>query len=217
MKCKHKIDVRACQECFLDWYLNKEVKKANKLPMPATLEECLREIDDETHKCAWHSKGFDPARRARLISYGVKVWGKKPFWRHDASGSSSAIPGGFSPLPRAGSTTTTMKHIGPSHIKEQVSAQRPEAKRASEARLIRDAWRKLKSCKHSRTIRRNVCGFSCSVAGPNGEENRAAHGNIECDEYCPACGCSRPLNINGAHIEYGDWHPDAQAIEEASQ
>lgn len=102
-------------------------------------------------------------------------------------------------------------------VDEEVRRQ-AEAKRAREARiaaLTRDAWTGLKVCSHTKTIRRNERGFSCSVAGPRGDENRAAHGNITEDEFCPACACSRPLNVNGNHVEYGDWRPDRQAIEEA--
>lgn len=36
------------------------------------------------------------------------------------------------------------------------------------------------------------------------DENRAAHGGICRIEYC-CCGATRRTNINGSHVEQGDW------------
>lgn len=50
-------------------YNKRQARKIEREPMPKTEEECKRDIDDETHKCAWHSQGFNPARRVRLIAH----------------------------------------------------------------------------------------------------------------------------------------------------
>ena len=41
---------------------------------------------------------------------------------------------------------------------------------------------------------------------PGAEENRAAHGNVTIRQQC-RCGATRAANVNGRHIELGDWKP----------
>ncbi len=52
-------------------------------------------------------------------------------------------------------------------------------------------------------------------AGPVSKyENRAAHGNV-CEVFTCKCGATRLVNINGNHIERGDWtepEPEAHAV-----
>ena len=44
-------------------------------------------------------------------------------------------------------------------------------------------------------------GYARPVATP---ENRAAHGNITRQDVC-TCGARRLTNINGRHVERGNW------------
>lgn len=57
-------------------YHRTQARKVAKEPMPSSEQEAKQWIADETHKCAWHSRGFSPARRVRLIAYA-----KEQGWR----------------------------------------------------------------------------------------------------------------------------------------
>jgi hypothetical protein len=58
-------------------------------------------------------------------------------------------------------------------------------------------------CRHKETRTVSERCFSGPVSRE--KENRAAHGNITVTEECTACKQRRRLNINGRHVEFGDW------------
>lgn len=60
------------------------------------------------------------------------------------------------------------------------------------------------ACRHQYTRDDEPTCFSAPLDGPAGE-NPSAHGNICIVETCSDCGAQRPRNVNGWHVEYGDW------------
>jgi len=42
-------------------------------------------------------------------------------------------------------------------------------------------------------------------------ENRAAHGGT-CEEHTCRCGATRRVNVNGRHIERGEWQEPSQSV-----
>lgn len=55
------------------------------------------------------------------------------------------------------------------------------------------------------------CYYRGVACHPYTDENRAAHGGIECMERCPDCGAERSVISNGCHREYGIWAAAAKA------
>lgn len=77
------------------------------------------------------------------------------------------------------------------------------ADRASQA-LTADHRRLVASCHgHEAAAKTEVTGFQGPVSR---DENRAAHGNIMVTETCVHCGAERSRNVNGIHVEQGEWH-----------
>ncbi len=81
-------------------------------------------------------------------------------------------------------------------------------------RLEQVAWHALATCPHVRTYEvGSPAGFTGSVAvWGQTDENRAAHGGVRVQEYCPTCRCSRAVNINMWSREVSPWTPDPEAI-----
>lgn len=70
------------------------------------------------------------------------------------------------------------------------------------ARAVADArLAEIKRCPGHVAIETQDFGFTGPVSR---DENRSAHGNICQHETC-RCGAERRSNINGRHIEQGDW------------
>jgi hypothetical protein len=72
------------------------------------------------------------------------------------------------------------------------------------------------SCRHTRYTDIATHCYSGSVAGPRGEENRAAHGNVCVTYECRDCGARAVANKNGRHVEWGAWGPSRAERERAA-
>lgn len=64
------------------------------------------------------------------------------------------------------------------------------------------------SCKH-RKYTTETRGFSGPVSRI---ENRAAHGNVCHTDKCDHCGAERRCNVNGRHVEFGQWTMRAPSV-----
>jgi hypothetical protein len=73
------------------------------------------------------------------------------------------------------------------------------------------------SCRHTRYTDIATHCYSGSVAGPDGEENRAAHGNVCVTYECRDCGARARANENGRHVEWGQWGPPRADREQAAR
>lgn len=56
----------------------------------------------------------------------------------------------------------------------------------------------------------------CFTGPVSSAENPAAHGNVTDTDTCSACGAQRRTNVNGSHIEEGQWgHSTAEQLDYA--
>ena len=69
-----------------------------------------------------------------------------------------------------------------------------------------------RGCGHEKFCTSDPGPFLGSVAGREGPENRAAHGNVEVQDICFRCGLSRRRLINGRHEEVSAWEPDPARV-----
>jgi len=58
--------------------------------------------------------------------------------------------------------------------------------------------------KHTHRAVKNLSRDYCFSGPVSDRENRAAHGNICTVDTCK-CGATRRTNVNGRHIEKGQW------------
>lgn len=56
----------------LDRMNRRSEAKMRKEVMPATKDECLKAIEAETAKCYFHSHGWNPPYRCRLVAHAKK-------------------------------------------------------------------------------------------------------------------------------------------------
>lgn len=76
-----------------------------------------------------------------------------------------------------------------------------ELTRAITAAEEADRRARVRACRQHVAVESHDYGFCGPVSR---EENPAAHGNITRVERC-RCGAERCININGRHIEQGEW------------